>query len=198
MGNGIWHPYGELTATVPLSDSFPEGVRPDVEVRVRMININQGHSQAILRQCRPLQEYSWLIEQVRQFRKATEDLSRAVDAAIEAMPSDYLLKNFLTVNRVEVKTMLLTEYNEAESHELFKEEGRSEERKNTQREKERADAAENRADAAENRADAAENRADAAENRADIAVSRLKEQLIMNDQLIREIARLKAIVSGVN
>jgi hypothetical protein len=42
-----------------------------------------------------------------------------------------------------------------------REEGRAEERVNTEREKARADAAENRADAAENRADAAENRADA-------------------------------------
>ena len=41
-----------------------------------------------------------------------------------------------------------------------REEGRAEERVNTEREKARADAAESRADAAESRADAAENRAD--------------------------------------
>ena len=49
-----------------------------------------------------------------------------MDTAIEEMPADYVLKDFLTVNRVEVKTMLLTEYNESETNEMFKEEGRVE------------------------------------------------------------------------
>ena len=91
-----------------------------------MININQGHSKELLDACRPLHEYSWLIEEVRRFLKIFADLSQAVDAAIEAMPADYILKDFLTVNRVEVKTMLLTEYNESETNEMFKEEGRAE------------------------------------------------------------------------
>ena len=47
-----------------------------------------------------------------------------------------------------------------------REEGRAEERVNTERERERADAAENRAEAAEDRAEAAEDRAEAAEDRA--------------------------------
>lgn len=52
--------------------------------------------------------------------------------------------------------MLLTEYNEMEAMELFKEDGKKEERVNTERECRRADAAEKRADAAESRADEAE------------------------------------------
>ena len=109
-----------------LSDSFPEGVESDIEVRVRMININQGHNREILKTCRPLYEYSWLIGEIRRFLKETADLSQAVDIAIESMPADYVLKDFLTVNRMEVKTMLLTEYNESETNEMFKEEGRTE------------------------------------------------------------------------
>ena len=56
---------------------------------------------------------------------------------------------------------------------IAKEEGRAEERLNTEREKKRADQAESRADAAESRADREKQRADAAE--AELA--RLRELL---------------------
>ena len=42
------------------------------------------------------------------------------------MPDDYVIKAFLVAHRAEVKGMLLTEYNEAEQMELFKEDGRRE------------------------------------------------------------------------
>ncbi len=42
------------------------------------------------------------------------------------MPGDFVIKPFLMAHRAEVKGMLLTEYNEAETMELFKEEGRAE------------------------------------------------------------------------
>ena len=45
------------------------------------------------------------------------------------MPDDFFIKPFLMAHRAEVKGMLLTEYNEAETMELFKEEGREEGRK---------------------------------------------------------------------
>ena len=42
------------------------------------------------------------------------------------MPDDFLIKPFLEIHRAEVKGMLLAEYNEAETMELFKEDGRRE------------------------------------------------------------------------
>jgi len=53
-------------------------------------------------------------------------MSSAVDKAIDEMPNDYVIKPFLEAHRAEVKGMLLTEYNEAEQMELFKEDGRRE------------------------------------------------------------------------
>ena len=108
-----------------LSDSFPAGADPDIQVRVRMININYGHSDYVLEVCKPLKEYSWLMEEVRKNRQTTE-IEEAVDLAIENMPQDFVTKPFLEAHRVEVKSMLLTEYNEAETMEMFKEEGRAE------------------------------------------------------------------------
>ena len=53
-------------------------------------------------------------------------MSSAEDKAISEMPDDFVIKSFLEVHRAEVKGMLLTEYNEAEAMEMFKEEGRAE------------------------------------------------------------------------
>ena len=106
--------------------------------------------------CKPLSEYSWLIDKIREYQKAGMNIDEAVDDAVKYMPADFMIKPFLIKNQAEVKGMLSTEYNEAEIRELFMEDGRAEERENTAREKARADAEKDRADAEKDRADAAE------------------------------------------
>ncbi len=111
-----------------LSDAFSPDqdiAESDIEVRVRMININYGQNPALMKACRPLKEYAWFIEQIRE-NKINMDIEAAVDKAIDDMPEDYVIKPLLLENRVEVKDMCLTEYNEAETMKLFKEEGREE------------------------------------------------------------------------
>ena len=54
------------------------------------------------------------------------ELEPAVDKAIKDMPEDFEIKEFLIEHQSEVKNMCITEYNEAETMELFKEEGREE------------------------------------------------------------------------
>ena len=105
-----------------LSDSFPEGADADIEVRVRMINVNRGRSAALLDACQSLREYAWLVAEIRENQR-TAEIEEAVDRAIAAIPPEFEIKPFLDQHRAEVKGMLLTEYNEAEVMELFKEEG---------------------------------------------------------------------------
>ena len=109
-----------------LSDSFPEGSKSDIEANVRMLNVNYGKNKDLMDSCRPLMEYSWLVAEVRRNNEAKneEGMSSAIDQAISAMPDDFLIKPFLEAHRLEVKGMLLEEYNETEVMELFKEEGR--------------------------------------------------------------------------
>ena len=76
-------------------------------------------------ECRPLAEYAWLVNEVRK-AKNEEELEGIIDAAITAMPADYVIKPFLEEHRAEVKGMLLTEYDEVATMELFKAEGRAE------------------------------------------------------------------------
>ncbi len=42
-----------------LSSSFPQGAEPDIEVKVRMINVNYGKNRELLEKCKPLSEYAW-------------------------------------------------------------------------------------------------------------------------------------------
>ena len=103
---------------------------------VRMININYGHNQNILKACRPLDEYAWFIAQIRNNIASSDDnatnkVETAIDRAIHDMPNDFEIKDFLISNRAEVKDMCLTEYNETETLELFRQEGRQEGRQET-------------------------------------------------------------------
>ena len=62
--------------------------------------------------CKPLEEYAWLVDKVRNNQRLTPDLESAVDTAVNNMPNDYIIKPFIIANRAEVKLMLFTEYDE--------------------------------------------------------------------------------------
>ena len=116
-----------------LSDSFPsrtDHAKSDVEVRVHIFNIRPQRNSELLNGCKSLAEYSWFVEGVRKNHE-TMELEPAVDKAIKDMPEDFEIKEFLIEHQSEVKNMCITEYNEAETMELFKEEGREEGREQT-------------------------------------------------------------------
>jgi hypothetical protein len=110
--------------TLSLSDSF-DG-KSDIEVKVTMININFGHNKALLNACKPLKEYAWFVDKVRFYQQTMETLEEAVDAALEELPDDSLIKPFLLANKAEVKRMCITEYDEARTFAEQREEGREE------------------------------------------------------------------------
>ena len=93
-----------------LSDAF--GGDGDIEVKVTMININYGKNEALMEACKPLKEYAWLVDAIRKHEKISHDIEVAVDAAIDEMPDDFLIKKFLLKNKAEVKGMFLTEYDQ--------------------------------------------------------------------------------------
>lgn len=99
-----------------LSDAFKqngeEDVDTDIEVTVRMLNINYGNNKALMEACKPLMEYSWLVENIRQNNKKLKNIEKAVDKTLDEMPDDFVIKKFLLMNKAEVKGMFLTEYDE--------------------------------------------------------------------------------------
>ena len=104
-----------------LSDAY-EG-EGDIEVKVTMLNINYGKNQHMMDACEPLKEYAWLVDAVRRHQSEKIDLDAAVDAALDEMPDEYVIKTFLLENRAEVKSMFLTEYNEEKVMEKERQEG---------------------------------------------------------------------------
>ncbi len=120
---------GEGDQILSLSDAFEsdgETMVPDIEVKVRMININYGHNPELMKACEPLAEYAWLVEKIRENRRNGLGIEEAVDGAMNEMPADYEIRKFLMGNRAEVKDLCITEYNEAETMKRFREEGRKE------------------------------------------------------------------------
>ena len=77
-----------------------------------MLNINYGKNKALMRACAPLNEYAWLVNAIRKHRKELKNLEVAIDAAIDEMPDEFIIKKFLLLNKAEVKGMFLTEYNQ--------------------------------------------------------------------------------------
>lgn len=92
---------------------------PDIAVKVRMVNINYGQNKELMEACKPLEEYAWLVQRIRKYREKFS-IEEAVDQAINDIPKDFEIRRFLIGHRAEVKDMCITEYNEAETMELFK------------------------------------------------------------------------------
>ena len=66
------------------------------------------------------------VDAVRQHQAEKMDLDAAVDASLDEMQDEFVIKSFLLENRAEVKNMFLTEYNEEKVMEKEREEGRQE------------------------------------------------------------------------
>lgn len=94
-----------------LSDSF-EGQNGCMEFTALMLNINQGHNEELMNQCKALREYSIFIEQIRIHKRAGLTYEEAIDAACEYCIEHNVLKEFLLKNRNEVMQLILTEYDE--------------------------------------------------------------------------------------
>ena len=107
-----------------LKDAFDR--EADIDVRVTMLNVNYGRNRALMEACKPLRDYAWFVDAVRQRQATLNDLDAAVDAALNEMPEESALKAFMTANRAEVKRMCITEYNEVKTLADEREEGRME------------------------------------------------------------------------
>ena len=124
-----------------LSDAFikKQGI-PNLELIVKVKNINMGNSQELFEKCRPMRDYMIFVGKVRKYSKE-KPLEEAVEQTIRECMEEDVMADFLEKNRAEVMKMCIYEYDEEKQREFDREEGREEERQNTLREKARADEA---------------------------------------------------------
>ena len=128
-----------------LSDAFvKKQENPNLEVIVKVKNINMGNSRELFEKCRPMRDYMIFVDKVRRYSQE-QTLEDAVEQTIRECMEEDVMANFLKRNRAEVVKMCLYEYDEEKQREFDREEGgeegREEERQNTLREKARADEA---------------------------------------------------------
>jgi len=93
-----------------LSDAF--GGEGDIEVKVKMLNVNYGKNRELMETCQPLREYAWLVDRVREHQRVLQNLEAAVDASINEMPDGFVIRTLIEAHRAGVKKMFLTEYDE--------------------------------------------------------------------------------------
>ena len=110
-----------------LSDAFQKE-NPDggFEWTAVMLNINFGKNKKLMERCKLLREYAILVDNIRKYQKTYADAEEAVTLAIDECIENGVLVEFLLEHKAEVVDMCLTEYNEEETMEMFKEEARAE------------------------------------------------------------------------
>lgn len=110
-----------------LSDSFrpqEDGRQFCLECEATILNINRGCNKELLEKCRKLGEYAEFVAVIRDFLKQGYPIEDAVRQTITECLGKGILVDVLTRCRTEVTSVLLTEYNEAETWEYIRKEER--------------------------------------------------------------------------
>ena len=164
----------EDESILKLSSSFIRSFKgePDIEIRVRMLNVNYGRNAEIMDLCKPLRDYAWFIATIREYQAKDHSLSEAASLALADSSDDFILKPFIEKNKAEVDGMLLDLYSEENFYRIQK--------LNLEKEKAKTAKAKASAKAARSRANSEKARADAAE----AELKKLKEE---NEKLRAQI-----------
>jgi predicted transposase/invertase (TIGR01784 family) len=117
-------------------DKYASDKKISLEILVKVININIDKENPILKQCRALQEYSTLIELIRETKR--ENPKAPLEEALSKAINDGILEEYLKRKSTEVRNMLIAEYSyetdikvqRREAFRLGKEEGAIETAKN--------------------------------------------------------------------
>ena len=116
--------------TLKLSEAFIErGTETNLELTVKVININRQNRHPVLENCRTMQEYSIFVETVRKWKEI--DSQNGFEKAVEECIENNILREYLKRKTKEVLNMLLAEYDyetdiavqRAEEHEIAFAEG---------------------------------------------------------------------------
>ena len=107
-----------------LSDAFENKERQaDVELTVRMLNINHGHNMALMEKCRTLAEYAQFVAVSREYAAEGKSMQEALEEAVEYCIEQGILSGFLKKYRSEVLGMLLEEFDVEKYERTIKNEG---------------------------------------------------------------------------
>ena len=107
-----------------LSDLYhiPES-EPMLELKVLMLNINDGNNEDLKESCQLLKEYMIYVNKVRKYAYQEKlPLNEVVELAVTECIKESILEDFLRNNRAEVVAMSIFEFNEERELQLIREE----------------------------------------------------------------------------
>ena len=93
---------------------------PDLELKVTLLNINEGHNKELMEQCQILKEYSQYVARVRKY-VAQMELNEAVERAVTECIREGILAEFLSRNRAEVMKVSIFEYDQELEEKKYRE-----------------------------------------------------------------------------
>jgi len=102
---------------------IPKKEIPSLELVVKVININQGRNEDIVKRCKTLNGYCAFIGKVREYENVGYSLEEAIRKAVIYCRDHEILKEFLEANASEVMNMLITEWNWDDAKQVWYEEG---------------------------------------------------------------------------
>lgn len=109
--------------TLYLSEAFYESKEePQLELKVRVLNLNRGYNTKIKEQCKVLEEYMQYVDCVRR-RAQKSSFKEAVALAVEECIEKGILRDFLIANKAEVISMSIFEYDEEKTRKALEEYG---------------------------------------------------------------------------
>lgn len=107
-----------------LSDSFlVPADNPELELKVTVLNINEGMNEALKEKCLYLKEYMQYVDMVRKYSQEME-LKDAVTKAVDECIRKNILRDFLLRQKAEVIKMSIYEFDEEREMRLIREDER--------------------------------------------------------------------------
>ena len=103
----------EAESVLKLSHSFCQKEdEPELELIVKVLNINLDKKQRILETCCLLKEYMLLVDKIRKYAAEYKDINRAAEQAVTECIEENILADFLRKNRTEAIEVCIFEYDE--------------------------------------------------------------------------------------
>ena len=117
--------------TLRLSDAYlasdeSQSKFGSLELTVRVVNINPGYNDELLKKSKTLSGYTALVEHLKGLNPTKETLLDAIKETTKWGLSQNILRTFLTEHGSEVNSMLMTEYSFDRHMEIINEEHRAE------------------------------------------------------------------------
>ena len=109
----------EAESVLKLSHSFCQKAdEPELELIVKVLNINLDKKQRILETCCLLKEYMLLVDKIRKYAAEYKNINRAAEQAVTECIEENIRADFLRKNRTEAIEVCIFEYDEKREKEF--------------------------------------------------------------------------------